>query len=132
MGIQSLNQKKGFLAGGQAQFAFDFANFCFKPGPVRHEGVEFQVGEQVLIVRQVGSVDGNGGNPRIEHRRDFDFGRLDISRILDAVMVRMDGHRNGDLHFIAKRVHFTRHIPEIGIAIGVGPAFGFGDFDNQY
>ena len=128
---KSLDQIQGFFGGGQPFLALDLADLGLVSCPGRNERSKFQIGCQIGLVGEVGGIDGNGGHPGIEKRRDLYPGPLYITISLDGVMVRMDGNRNLDLHGIAHIVHLAGQIPEGRVAIGLFPALGFGDLEDH-
>jgi hypothetical protein len=76
----------------------------------------------------VGRIDGNGGYPCVKHAGNCHPGNLHVLLILDAVVIRMDGHRNSNTQLIADGVHVESNIP---VVHGTVAAFGLGDFNNN-
>ena len=129
-GVEPLDQEQRLRHGGKPLFPLDFPYLGFKSGPGRNAGVNGNIRQQVLIIREMGGVDGDGGDSGLEHGRHFNPGGGQILIVLDAVMIGVNGNRNSDAHFIAERINNAGHIPIVDCAVGFLTPFRLGDFDD--
>src|SRR6185369_484039 len=119
MSIKPLDQELCFRNRGQPLIAFDIVDFSRK------------IGQQVLVIGKMGSIDGNRGDACFEHGRNLDFGSFKINVVLYSVMIGMDCDRYGYPEFIAEGIDDARHIPVIDRTVGFLAAFRLGYFDDH-
>ena len=66
VGIEALDEIGGLFGGGEPVLALDLPHLGLIAGPKGNIGIQRQAGQEVLIIRQMGGIDGNGGNARIK------------------------------------------------------------------
>ena len=68
---------------------------------------------------------------RLEHGGDLDQGLREVLLVLHAVVVGVDGDGDRDAHLVAQGVDDARHVPVVHRAVGLLPALGLGDLDDD-
>ena len=131
MGVETLDKESRLGNGGKPLFPLDFADLGFDACPFRNERVQGDIGEEILLVGQMGSVNCDGSNAGLEYGRHLNLRRGQVLVILDSVMVRMDGNRYGNAEFVAECINNTGHVPVIDSAVCLLPSFRLCNLDDN-